>query len=218
MAPLKNGLIEMLKPPYPSIQLACASQPKRREELTVLQGRSGSIQRGILVPHDEHRNLGPVLTLVPDLGRNEIIRRKALDLSGPQLSPLLSFLQGIVKPILINERRVGEAREDGKKPRVLSLAPDGGLSDEIRSDPSDAFPVLEVVDVDFILDLSSPVSSSIAPSLNQEGKTTHVSLVHEDKAVADQHPDLEFRVFLLGDEILLCELWVRDVDCDDLLS
>jgi hypothetical protein len=105
------------------------------------------------VPHDKHRNLGPVLTLVPDLVRDEIIRRKALDLSGPQLSPLLSFLQGIVKPILVNERRVGEAREDGKKPRVLSLAPDGSLSDEIRSDPSDAFPVLEVVDVGLVLDL-----------------------------------------------------------------
>ena len=36
---------------------------------------------------------------------------------------------------------------------MLSLAPDGGLSDEVRSDPSDAFPVLEVMDVDLVLDL-----------------------------------------------------------------
>ena len=48
-----------------------------------MYGRSGSIQRGILVPHDEHRYLGPVLTLIPDLGRNEIVGGKALDFSGP---------------------------------------------------------------------------------------------------------------------------------------
>ena len=82
MAPLKNGLMEMLKPPYPVHyqQSVYGSRNKR----TVLIGRSGSIQRGILVPHDKHGNLGTILALVPDLCRNEIIGRKTLDLGGPQ--------------------------------------------------------------------------------------------------------------------------------------
>ena len=45
-----------------------------KDKRTILYGRGGSIQRGILVPHDEHRNFGPILTLIPDLFRNEIIR------------------------------------------------------------------------------------------------------------------------------------------------
>jgi hypothetical protein len=65
-----------------------------------LDGRSGPIQRGILVPYDEHGNLGPVLTLVPDLGGDEIIRQKAFDFSGPQRPPLLPIFQGIVETIL----------------------------------------------------------------------------------------------------------------------
>jgi hypothetical protein len=80
MAPLKNGLMEILKPPYPMTQvqqLAHTSQKKRKGtqgKRTVLYGGGGSIQRGILVPDDEHWNFGPVLTLIPDLFRNEIVR------------------------------------------------------------------------------------------------------------------------------------------------
>jgi hypothetical protein len=121
---------------------------------TVLQGRSGSIQRGIFVSHNEHRNLGPVLALVPDLFRDEIVRREALDFSGPQIPPLLPFLQGIVETILVKERRVGEARKDREEPRVLSLAQYRGLPDEIRSESSDPFPILEVVDIDLVFNLS----------------------------------------------------------------
>lgn len=76
-------------------------------------------------------------------------------MGGPQRSPLLSFLQGIIEPILAKERRVGEARKGSEEPRVFSLSPDGGLPDEIRSEPSDGFTVLEIVDVDLIFDLSS---------------------------------------------------------------
>ena len=112
------------------------------------------------MPHDEHRDLSLVLTLIPDLGRNEIIRRKTLDLSGPQGSPLFLFLQQVVETILVKERRVGEAREGSKKPRLVPFAPDGGLSDEIRSEPSDAFTVLEIVDVDLIFDLLQSISLS----------------------------------------------------------
>lgn len=59
---------------------------------TVLIGRSGSIKGCILVPHDKHGNLGPILALIPDLFRNEIVRRKTLDLGGPQQLPSLCFL------------------------------------------------------------------------------------------------------------------------------
>jgi len=168
------------------------------------------------VPHDEHRNLGPVLTRIPDLGRNEIIRRKALDFSGPQRSPPLPFLQEIVETILVKERRVCEAREGGEEPRLLSFTPNGGLSDEIWSEPSDAFTVLEIVEVDLIFDLLPSVS--LPASLSDRTKPAHIFLVHYDEMVTNQHPDLEFRVLLLGDQILLCEFFVHDIDRDDLLS
>lgn len=115
------------------------------------------------MPHDKHWNLGPIFTLIPDLFRNEVIRQKTLDFSGPQRPPLLSFLQGIVEPILIKERRVGEAREGSEEPRVLSFSPDGGFSNKLRSEPSDAFPVLEVVNVDLVFDLSSSVNLYFPP-------------------------------------------------------
>ena len=105
------------------------------------------------MPHDEHRNLGPVFTFVPNLCRNEIGLQKTLDLSGPQLPPLLSFLQGPVETIVVKERRVGEARKGCEEPRVLSFGPDRGLSDELRGEPSDTFPVLEAVDIDLVFDL-----------------------------------------------------------------
>lgn len=110
--------------------------------------------------HDKHWNLGSVLTLIPDLGRDEILRQKALDFSTPQLPPLLSFLQGIVKTILGKDRRVGEARESGEEQRVLSIARDCDLSDEIWSDPSNAFAILEVVDVDLVVDLLQLINLS----------------------------------------------------------
>jgi len=105
------------------------------------------------VPHDEHRNFGPVLALIPDLFRNEIARRKTLDFSGPKRSPLLAFLQGVVETILVKERRVGEAHEGSEEPRVVSFTPDGRLSNELRSEPSDAFSI-QVVDVNLVFNLS----------------------------------------------------------------
>ena len=186
-------------------------------ERTVLPSGSGSIQRGILVPHDKHRNLGPVLTRVPDLGRNEIIRREPLDFSRPQRSPLLPFLQEIVETILVKERRIGEAREGGEEPRVLSFTPDGGLSDEIWSESSDIFTVLEIVDVDLVFYLSPPISISV-PILMTRMKSTHVFLVYDDEAVTNQNRDLEFRFLLFRDQILLREFLIRKINRDDLLS
>ena len=167
------------------------------------------------MPHNEHRNLGSVLTRIPDLGRNEIIRRKTLDFSGPQRSPLLPLLQEIVETILVKERRVGEAGESSEEPTVLSFTPDGGLSDEIWSEPGDAFTVVEIVDIDLIFDLLPSVS--LSASLLDRTKPTHIFLVHDDEVVANQHTDLEFRVLLFGDQILLCEFWIRNIDGDDLL-
>ena len=167
------------------------------------------------MPHDEHRDLSLVLTLIPDLGRNEIIRRKALDLSGPQRSPLFLFLQQVVETILVKERRVGEAREGSKKPRLLPFAPDGGLSDEIRSEPSDAFTVLEIVDVDLILYLLSSIS--LCSPCSDRTKPTHIFLVHDDEVVTNQYPNLQFRILLFRDQILLCEFLIRNIDRDDLL-
>ena len=64
---------------------------------------------------------------------------------------------------MVNERRVGEARKDGEEPRMLSLCPDRDVSDEVRGESSDSFPILEVVDVDLVFDLSS--NGSIPPWL-----------------------------------------------------
>lgn len=36
--------------------------------------------------------------------------------------------------------------------------------------------------------------------------------------VFNQYPDLEFRIFLFGDQILSSEIWIRNVDRDYLLS
>lgn len=49
-------------------------------------------------------------------------------------------------------------------------------------------------------------------------KCTHVFLVHGDQVILNQDPNHELRILLFGDQILLCELWIRDVDRDDLLS
>ena len=173
------------------------------------------------MPHDEHGNFCPVLTLIPDLFRNEFILRKTLDFSGPKLPPLLTFLQGVVETILVKERRVGEARKGDEEPRVLSFAPDGGLSDELWSEPSDAFSILEIVDVNLVFDLSwhRSISCSLFFFFRPEGEQpTYVSLVHDDKMVLDQNPDLEFRILLFGDQVLPCEFWIRNIDRDDLLS
>jgi hypothetical protein len=93
VVPPKNGSIEMLKPQHPLIQAlqsAHTSEKKgTRGKQSLLLGRSGSIRKGILVPRSEHQNLGPVPTLVPVLGQNEIVWQKT-DFSGPQLSPLLN--------------------------------------------------------------------------------------------------------------------------------
>lgn len=109
------------------------------------------------MPHDEHRNLGPILTLIPDLFRNELILWQTADFRGPQLPPLLSFLQSVVETILIKERRVGKAREGGEEPGVPPFAPDCSLPNKFRSESSDAFPILEVVDVYLVFDLSPSV-------------------------------------------------------------
>ena len=39
-----------------------------------------------------------------------------------------------------------------------SFTPDGGLSDELWRESSDAFPILEVVNVDLVFDLLSSVN------------------------------------------------------------
>lgn len=127
------------------------------------------------MPHDEHRNLGPVPALIPDLFRNEIFRQETLDFCRPQLPPLLCFLQGIVETILKNQGRVGETREGGEEPRILSLSPDGSLSDELWSEPGDTFPVLEVVDVDLVFDLIPSVNCCVFLSLNRREIHAHLS-------------------------------------------
>lgn len=187
---------------------------------TILIAGGGPIQRGILMPHDKHRNLGPILALVPDLFGNEIVGLKTLDFGGPQQPPLLFFLEAIVESILVDERRVGEAGEDGEEPRMLSLSPDGGLSEEIRSESSDPFPILEVVDVDLVFDLLSDGIDTGAPALCflRREKRTHVFLVHDDEVILYQRPDDEFRILLFGDEILVRETWIGDIDRDDFLS
>jgi len=132
------------------------------------------------VPHDEHGNFCPVLTLIPDLFRNEFILRKTLDFSGPKLPPLLTFLQGVVETILVKERRVGEARKGDEEPRVLSFAPDGGLSDELWSEPSDAFSILEIVDVNLVFDLSwhRSISCSLFFFFDQRENNPRTSLLY----------------------------------------
>ena len=110
------------------------------------------------MPHDEHRNLGPILTLIPDLFRNELILWQTSDLSRPQLPPLLSFLQSVVETILVKERRVGKAREGGEEPRMPPFAPDGSLPDKLWSEASDGLPILEVVDVYLVFDLLPSVN------------------------------------------------------------
>ena len=163
MAPLKNGLMEMLKPPYPVTKVQLSRQETGLGKQTVLVPRGGSIQRGILMPHDKHRNLGPILALIPNLLRNEIVRGKALDLSRPQQPPFLFLLNGITETVLVDERRIGEAREGGKEPRLLSLAINRDLPDELFGDSSDPFPVLEVIEVNLIFHL--------APSNDQHSRT-----------------------------------------------
>ena len=170
------------------------------------------------MPDDEHRNLGPILAFVPDLLRNEIFWQKTLDFSGPKLPPLLAFLKGIVETIVVKDRRVCEARKDGKEPRVLSFAYDGGFSDEVWRKPCDAFSILEAVDVNLVFDLSLSVNLVFLFCFQPEGEPTHVFLVHDDEMVPNQRPDLEFRIFLFGDQVLPCELWIRNIDRDDLLS
>ena len=51
-----------------------------------------------------------------------------------------------------------------------------------------------------------------------EGKPAHIFLVHDHEMVLNQHSDLEFRILPFGDQILPCEIWVRNVDRDNLLS
>ena len=137
-------------------------------------------------------------------------------MSGPQRPPLLSFLQGVVETILVKKRRVGEAREGGEEPRIFSFAPDGGFSDKLWRESSDAFPILEVVDVDLVFDLLPSVNRYFLFEL--EGKPAHISLVHDHEIVLDQCPELEFRILLFRNQILPCESLVRDIDCNDLLS
>lgn len=165
---------------------------------------------------DEHRDLGSVFTLIPDLFRNEIVLQKTLDLSGPQRPPLLSFLEGILETILVKERRICEAREDGEEPRVPPLAIDGSLSDEFWREPSDTFPILQVVDVDLVFYLSPSINRYFCFELGE--KSAHISLVYNDEMILDQHPDFEFRILLFGDQILSLEIWVRNVDRDDFFS
>lgn len=73
-----DGYIETSVSYDPSVpRLTHESQKKRespKDERTVLHARSGSIQRGILMPHNEHWDTGPILTLIPDLPRLEILR------------------------------------------------------------------------------------------------------------------------------------------------
>ena len=97
-----------------------------------------------------------------------------------------------------------------------SFARDGDLSDELWSESSDGFPSLEVVNVDLVFDLLSSVNCYFL--FEQEGKPAHVFLVHNHEMILDQHSDLEFRTLLFRDQILPCEIWVRNVDRDDLLS
>jgi hypothetical protein len=137
---------------------------KDARKRTVLVARGGSIQRGILVPHDKHRNLGPILTLIPDLLRNEFIRWQTLDFRSSQRPPLLLFLEGVVESVLVNERRVGEARKGGEEPRVFSPSRDRGLSDETPCKLSDPLPILEIVDVDLVFHL---------PPQNQHHRVLH---------------------------------------------
>ena len=188
------------------------------DKRTVLVARGGSIQRGILMPHDKHRNLGPILALIPNLLRNEIVRGKALDLSRPQQPPFLFLLNCIVETVLVDERRIGEAREGGKEPRLLSLAINRDLPDELFGDSSDPLPVLEVIEVNLIFHLASSNNQHSRIVFLFPRKRTHVFLVHGDQVILNQDPNHELRILLFGDQILLCELWIRDVDRDDLLS
>ena len=142
------------------------------------------------MPHDKHWDLGSILALIPDLCRNEILGGKTLDFGSPQQPPLLRFLQGIVETILINERRIGEARKDGEEPRIFSLSPDRGLSNEILSESSDTCPVLKVMDVDLVFDLTS--NHQYPPTTFHSGeRPTHVFLVHGDEVIFYQRPHNE---------------------------